>query len=125
MPPKPGRRLLNGVQQCRRRSAGGPLGADEAPEGPWGRRGVPRESEYQSCIDTGQSGDLPDDYMLRAALKGTHFFRRKLTCPKIDLFFGFIVTRQTAMPIQIVPRFCARGCGRFEKLLYGCQNPSR
>ena len=39
--------------------------------------------------------------------------------------FGFSVTRQTAMPIRIVPRFCARGCGRFEKLLYGCRNPSR
>ena len=39
--------------------------------------------------------------------------------------FAFSATRQTAMPIRIVPRFCARGCGRFEKLLYGCQNPSR
>ena len=29
------------------------------------------------------------------------------------------------MPIRIVPQFCARGCGRFEKLLYGCRNPSR
>ena len=29
------------------------------------------------------------------------------------------------MPIRIIPRFCARGCGRFEKLLYGCRNPSR
>ena len=29
------------------------------------------------------------------------------------------------MPIRIVPRFCARGCGRFEKLLYGCRNPLR
>ena len=38
---------------------------------------------------------------------------------------GFSVTRQTAMPIRIVPRFCARGYGRFEKLLYGCRNPSR
>ena len=39
--------------------------------------------------------------------------------------FAFSATRQTAMPIRIVPRFCARGCGRFEKLLYGCRNPSR
>ena len=38
--------------------------------------------------------------------------------------FDFSATRQTAMPIRIVPRFCARGCGRFEKLLYGCRNPS-
>ena len=66
------------------------------------------------------------DYMLRAALVVTHFFsERKPTCPKNDSFVGFIVTRQTAMPIQIVPRFCARGYGRFEKLLYRCQNPSR
>ena len=55
--PKPGRRLLNGVRQCRRRSAGGPLGPDGAPEGPWGRRGVPRGSVYQMCTDTEQSSD--------------------------------------------------------------------
>ena len=53
------------------------------------------------------------------------FFWAKTDMPQeIDLLFGFIVTRQTAMPIQIVPRFCARGYGRFEKLLYRCQNPS-
>ena len=34
--------------------------------------------------------------------------------------FAFSATRQTAMPIRIVPRFCARGCGRSEKLLCGC-----
>ena len=39
--------------------------------------------------------------------------------------FAFSATRQTAMPIRIVPRFCARGYCRFEKLLYGCRNPSR
>ena len=38
---------------------------------------------------------------------------------------GFSATRQTAMPIRIVPRFCARGYRRFEKLPYGCRNPSR
>ena len=76
----------------------GPPGPDGAPEGPWGRRGVPRGSEYQSCTNTGQSGDLSDDYML----------------PKIDLVFGFIVTRQTALPIQIVSKFCAGGYGRFQ-----------
>ena len=104
----------------------GPSGPDGAPEGPWGRRGVPRGSEHQSCTNTGQSSDPSDDYMLRAALEGTHFFLgENRHAPKIDLFFGFIVTRQTAMPIQIVPRFCARGYGRFEKLLYRCQNPSR
>ena len=57
-PPKPGRLLLNGVRRCRRRSAGGPLGPDGPPEGPWGRRGVPRGSVHQSCTDTGQSSDL-------------------------------------------------------------------
>ena len=29
------------------------------------------------------------------------------------------------MPIRIVPRFYAWGSNRFEKLLYGCRNPSR
>ena len=45
--------------------------------------------------------------------------------PKIVLFCGFITTRQTAMPIRIASKFCAWGCGRFQKLLYQCQNPSR
>ena len=54
-----------------RRAAVGP---DGDPEGPWGRRGVPRGSEHQSCTNTGQSSDPSDDYMLRAALEGTHFF---------------------------------------------------
>ncbi len=40
-PPKPGGLLLSGVRRCRRRSAGGPLGPDGAPEGLWGRRRVP------------------------------------------------------------------------------------
>ena len=66
------------------------------------------------------------DYMLRAALVVTYFFlgENRHAHPN-DSFFGFIVTRQTAMPIQIVPRFCARGYSRFKKLLYRCQNPSR
>ena len=86
---------------------------------------MPRGSEHQLCTNTGQSSDPSDDYMLRAALEGTHsFLGENQHAPKIDLFSGFIVTRQTAMPIQIVPRFCARGYGRFEKLLYGCQNPA-
>ena len=38
--------------------------------------------------------------------------------------FRFSVTRQTALPIRIVARFCSWGCGRFEKLPYGCRNPS-
>ena len=53
-------------------------------------------------------------------------------CPLSDIltplpfyFFGFSVTRQTAMPIRTAPRFCLGGCGRFEKLLYGCRDPSR
>ena len=29
------------------------------------------------------------------------------------------------MPIRTAPRFCLGGYGRFEKLLYGCRNPSR
>ena len=37
--------------------------------------------------------------------------------------WGFSVTRQTAMPIRIVPRFCARGYCRIEKLLYGLSKP--
>ena len=28
------------------------------------------------------------------------------------------------MPIRTAPRFCLGGCGRFEKLLYGCRDPS-
>ena len=29
------------------------------------------------------------------------------------------------MHIRTAPRFCLGGCGRFEKLLYGCRDPSR
>ena len=29
------------------------------------------------------------------------------------------------MPIRIVPRFCERGYGQFEKLVHGCRKPSR
>ena len=87
---------------------------------------MPKGTEHQSCTNMGQSRDPSDDYMLRAALEGTHFFLgENRHAPKMFHFFGFIVTCQTAMPIQIVPRFCARGYGRFEKLLYHCQNPSR
>ena len=107
-------------------AASGPSGPDKAQEGPWGRRGVPRGSEHQSCTNRVQSSDPSDDYKPRAALEGTHFFFVKTDMPpKNDSFFGFIVTRQTALPIQIVPRFCARGYGRCQKLLYQCQNPSR
>ena len=89
---------------------------------PWRAQG----SEHKSCTNMGQSSDPSDDYMLRAALEGTHFFlSENRHAPKIDLFFGFIVTRQTAMPIEILSRFCAREYGRFEKLLYHCQKPSR
>ena len=125
-PPKPGRLLGKSAGRSRRRAAGRPSGPDGAPVVPWGRRGVPRGSEHQSCTNMGQSSDPSDDYMLRAALEGTHFFLgENRHAPKMTPFLGFIVTRQTAMPIQIVPRFCARGYGRFQKLLYGCQNPSR
>ena len=44
--------------------------------------------------------------------------------PKITILC-FSVTRQTALPIRIVQRFCARGYGWFEKLLYHRRNPSR
>ena len=82
-PPKPGRRLLNGVRRCRRGSAGGPLGPEGAPEGPWGCRGVPRGSVHQSCIDTGQSDDPSDDYKPRAALELRHtFFSAKTDIPQ-------------------------------------------
>ena len=48
--------------------------------------------------------------MPRAALEGTHFFLgENRHAPQIDSFFGFIATRQTAMPIEIVLRFYARG----------------
>ena len=70
------------------RAAGQPSGPDGAPGGPWGRRGVPRGSEHQSCTNTGQSSDPSDDYMLRAALEGTHFFSgENRHAPKNDPFF--------------------------------------
>ena len=70
------------------------LGSRRDPEGPWTRRGVPA-----------------GDYMPRAALVVTHFFlgENRHAPPQNGTFFGFIVTRQTAMPVQIVLRFCARG----------------
>ena len=109
-------------------AAGGPPGGRwvrQAPGGPVGSPEGPVWAVHQSCTDTGQSSDPSDDYMLRAALEDTHVFSgENRHAPTTDLCFGFIVTRQTAMPIQIVPRFCARGCGRFEKLLYGCPNPA-
>ena len=53
-------------------------------------------------------------------------------CPLPDIltplpfyFFQFSLTRQRAMPIRTAPRFCLGVCGRFEKLLYGCRDPSR
>ena len=100
-----------------RRAAGRPSVPDRAPESPWGRRGLPRGSEHQLCTNTGQPSDPSSDYMLRAALEGTHFFLgENRHAPKIDLLFGFIVTRQTAMPIQIGPRFCARGLWSIRKV---------
>jgi len=61
-PPKLGRLLLSGVRRCR------------APEGPWGRRGVPYGSVYQSCTDTAQSSDPSSPVGSRSAKTG---FRRK------------------------------------------------
>ena len=53
------------------------------------------------------------------------FFRESNLPRSVLPIFWFIVTRQTAMLIQIAPKFCAGGYGPFQKLLYGCQNPSR
>ena len=125
-PPKPGRLLLSGVRRCRRRSAGGPLG----PDGPRRARGDAVGSRMGPYINRAPIRDSratrrapAGDYMPRAALVVTHFFLgENRHAPQNDSFFCFIVTRQTAMPIQIVPRFCARGYGRFEKLLRRCQN---
>ena len=49
---------------------------------------MPKGSVHQSCTNTGQLGDPSDDYKPRAALEGTHFFRRKLTCPPKMNYFG-------------------------------------
>ena len=122
--PKPGRRLLNGVRWCRWGSAEGPSVPDQAPEGPWGCSGVPGRSEHQLCTNMGQSSDPLDDYMLRAALAVTHFFLGENRHAPLN-FFYFLVTRRTAMPIQLLARFCARWHVRLEKLLHQCQNPSR
>ena len=124
-PPKPGRRLLSGVRRCRQGSAG-------SPTGPWRARGDAVGSRMGPYINRAPIRDSratrrapAGDYMLRAALVVTHFFLgENRHAPKNVSFSGFIVTRQTAMPIQIVPRFCARGYDRFEKLLYRCRNPS-
>ena len=70
-------------QPAGRRAAVGAL------KGLWGRRGLPRRSEHQSCANTGQSSDPSDDYMPRAALEGTHFFWAKTDmAPKMN-YFGF------------------------------------
>ena len=85
-PPKPGAAYENQPDGA----AGGPPGSrrtgpDGAPEGLWGRHGVPRVSEHQSCTNTGQSSDPSDDYMLRAALECTFFWRKQTYLKK-----GFI-----------------------------------
>ncbi len=38
--------------------------------------------------------------------------------------FVFSAMRQGTMPIRTAPRFCVRGCGRFERSLCGCRDPS-
>ena len=75
-----------------------PLGPDGRPDGPWGSRGVPRGSEHESCTNTGQSSDLSDDYKLRAALEGTHFFSAKLTFP-LNLTYLLVL-------LQLAKRLC-------------------
>ena len=69
-----------------------------APEGPWGRRGVPRGSEHQLCTNTGQSGDPSDDYKPRAALEGTHFFSAKIDIPRKLTYFLVL--------LQLAKRLC-------------------
>ena len=54
-PPKPGAAYENQPDGAAGEPPGGPSSPDGPPEGPWGRRGVPRGSEHQSCTDTGQS----------------------------------------------------------------------
>ena len=93
------------------------MDAVASPMSPYINRALIRDSRATRRAPAG-------DYMLRDALVVTHFFWAKTNMPPKCPVLGFIVTRQTAMPIQIVPRFCARGYGRFEKLLYGCQNPA-
>ena len=74
------------------------IGARRGPKGQWGRRGVPRGSEYQSCTDMGQSSDPLDDYKLRAALEGTHFFSAKTKIPQNTTYFLSL--------LQLAKRLC-------------------
>ena len=69
--------------------SGRPSGPDGALEGLWGRRGVLKWSEHQSCTNTGQPSDPSDDYKPRAALEGTHFFLGENRHAPQNDFFGF------------------------------------
>ena len=72
--PPAGRRAAVGA----RRGPGGPVGT------PWRAQG---SDEHQPCTNTGQSSDPSDDYMLRAALEGTHFFlAENRHAPQNELF---------------------------------------
>ena len=112
---------------------------------PWARHGVPTSPPRRRRARRRLGGLVGTPWRaqgVQTSMRDSRATRRMTTCSELrwkltfflsenrhslknDTFFGFIVTRQTAMPIQIVPRFCARGYGRFEKLLYCCQNPSR
>ena len=91
MKPKPGGSYETGAD----RAGCWPSGPGETPQGPTGRTAGPGGLWTRRGVPAG-------DYMPRAALVVTHFFLgENRHAPKIDLFFGFIVTRQTAMPIQL------------------------
>ena len=60
---------------------------NRGPDGPWGRRGVPKGSEHQSWTDLGQSVDPSDDCKVRAALEGTHVFSAKIDIREMSPIF--------------------------------------
>ena len=122
-PPKPGAAYKNQPDGA----AGGPPGGRRSPTGAQTARGdavaCPRGPNIncEPIRDSRATCRMTTSPKLRWK---AHFFGRKSTSAKCDIFFGFVTTRQTAMPIQIVSKFCARGYGRCQQLLYQCQNPS-
>ena len=84
----------------------------EPPMGRWAAVGArmargdvvasPRGSEHQSCTKTGQSSDPSDDYMLRAALKGTHVFSVKTDMPqKLTHFLVLLQLAKRLCPFKL------------------------
>ena len=76
-PPKPGAASENQADGA----AGGPPGGRRGPTGPRMARGdaavCPRGPNINCAPIQGPSSDLSDDYMLRAALKGTYLCLRE------------------------------------------------